>query len=132
MAGAMKPSKLPPAMFERALTLDVRGKTRKVMVRVHKPKRDVLPGGDWQCDFTISGIPGRRPVTRSSYGVDSMQAALLALQHLRLELRYYQAERVDLRWLGTKALHFPKISAGEPSVEEYRRTRKPDRRPRAR
>ena len=79
-----------PIVAERRLELRKNGRARPVTVRLHRPQRDPLPGGDWMCVVEIQGIPGRRPLMRASYGVDQMQALLLAFELMRLELRLLQ------------------------------------------
>src|SRR6266446_7886117 len=112
---------------ERRLELQKRtdGRARPVMVRLHRPQRDPLPGDDWMCLVEIHGLPGRRPLMRAAHGVDEMQALLLAFQLMRLELRLLQDDGFALTWLGSGGndLGFPRIVADEPSSAEWRRRR---------
>jgi Domain of unknown function (DUF6968) len=110
---------------ERRLELRKNGRARPVTVRLHRPQRDPLPGGDWMCVVEIQGIPGRRPLMRAPYGVDQMQALLLAFELMRLELRLLQDDGFALTWLGAgeNDLGFPRIVEDEPSSAEWRRRR---------
>jgi hypothetical protein len=110
---------------ERRLELRRNGRLRPVTVRLRRPQRDPLPGGDWMCLVEVDGIPGRRPLVRASYGVDQMQALLLAFQLIRLELRLLQDDGFELTWLGPDQadLGFPRIAESEPTSAEWRRRR---------
>ena len=110
---------------ERRLDIRRNGGTRPVAVRIARPQRDPLPGGDWMCLVEIDGIPRRQPLVRASYGVDQMQALLLAFQLIRLELRLLRDDGFALTWLDPddQDLGFPRIAEGEPSPSEWRRRR---------
>jgi hypothetical protein len=110
-------------ILERSLTLHIGDVVHPVFVRIRRPDRDPLPGGDWRCCFSIDGLPDREPVEKASFGVDPMQAAIMTLHHVRLELRLLQADGLDLRWLGMSELGFPSSGPGEPTVDEWRRRR---------
>jgi hypothetical protein len=76
------------------------------------------------CLVEVAGIPGRRPLIRASYGVDEMQALVLAFQLMRLELRLLQDDGFQLTWLGDQDdLGFPRIAKSEPTSGEWRRRR---------
>jgi hypothetical protein len=76
------------------------------------------------CLVEVAGIPGRRPLLRASYGVDQMQALVLAVQLIRLELRLLQDDGFHLTWLGDQEdLGFPQIAESEPTPREWRRRR---------
>lgn len=82
------------------------GEGEKAAVTFYAPRPD---GDDWRCDYRIEW-PGR---IRSSYafGVDSVQALLLAMQMARADLT--NAEEVKgrrLTWLGQSDLGLPKAS----------------------
>jgi hypothetical protein len=81
-----------PVVAERRLELRRNGRVSPVTVRLRRPQRDALPGGNWLCLVEVEGIPGRRPLLRASYGVDQMQALVLSVQLIRLELRLLQAD----------------------------------------
>lgn len=113
-----------PIVAERRLELRRNGRVRSVTVRLRRPQRDPLPGGDWMCLVEVAGIPGRRPLLRASYGVDQMQALILAVQLIRLELRLLQDDGFHLTWLGDPDdLGFPQIAESEPTSREWRRRR---------
>src|SRR5215471_15482715 len=100
-------------MLERSLTLEVNGVVHSIAVRINKPEPDPSSRRDWRCEFSIEGIPGRASISRESFGIDSMQAAIMTLQHIRLELRQLQADGLDIRWLGVKDVGFPNLSEHE-------------------
>jgi hypothetical protein len=93
---------------ERRLELRRNGRRNSVTVRLRRPQRDLLPGGDWICVVEVDGIPGRRRLVRASYGVDAVQALLLAFQLMRLELRLLKDDGFALTWLGADDLGFPR------------------------
>lgn len=110
-------------MLRRTLSLRVGDREHDVVVKVFRPKPAPPTGRDWQCDFSIAGLPDRDDILRCTYGVDEMQAAILTLQHVRLELRLLRADGLDLRWLGMVDLGFPCLAESEPSIEEWRTRR---------
>jgi hypothetical protein len=67
---------------------------RKIVVSIGLPRRDQEPGGDWECPFLIEGF-GKSKVQKA-FGVDSVQALILAIQGIRVNLE--QTGR-DLFWL---------------------------------
>ncbi|HEV2365748.1 MAG TPA: hypothetical protein VGS12_16275 [Caulobacteraceae bacterium] len=73
-----------------------------VEVRLKRPRSD---GGDFRCDYEISGLG--RPVTSHACGVDSMQAVCLALLSIATDL-YSSPEWKEgrVRWLGMPDLGF--------------------------
>jgi hypothetical protein len=75
------------------------GGTSEVVVQFGKPHPDPLPGGDWCCPFQIEGL-GDGAVD-AAFGVDSLQAMLLAAYSVRLLLTEH-AEQTSARldWLG--------------------------------
>jgi uncharacterized protein DUF6968 len=110
---------------ERRLDLRRNGKSRPITVRIGRPQRDPLPGGDWMCPVEIAGIPRRHSIVRASYGVDEVQALLLAFQLIRLELLLLQDDGLALTWLEPDGedLGFPCVVEGEPTPSEWRRRR---------
>jgi hypothetical protein len=80
-------------------------------------------GSDWRCVFRVTGLPRRRPLVRAGLGVDPVQALLLALQCLRLELQLLKLDGFDLSWLGAPNFGLPPAGPDEMSLEEYRRYR---------
>lgn len=88
--------------------------TRSVTVRLGQPVRDRKAGGDWLCPVSFRGAPrgllrsGSKPV----YGVDALQALLLACGYVQQELaRLQRSEAGELTWLGTRDLGLPDILA---------------------
>jgi hypothetical protein len=84
----------------RLLTLSAEAKTIDVPVRLFMPER---AEHDWSCKFEIDWPVGKNwpngTQSRIAWGVDSMQALLLALQMLGNEIYAsdYHASR-ELRW----------------------------------
>src|SRR5687768_12179285 len=75
------------------------GSHTEVLLAIGRPFPDPLPGGDWCSTFQITGRGD--PAVRAAFGVDTMQALLLALYKARLELEQRAAaEPAELRWLG--------------------------------
>lgn len=75
------------------------GSRTEVLLAIGRPFPDPLPGGDWCSTFQITGLGD--PAVRAAFGVDTMQALLLALHKVRLELDERAAvEAAELRWLG--------------------------------
>ena len=72
------------------------GRPGGVTVRLGRPAPD--PEGDWSCPFQVVGIDGRAEVY-AAYGVDALQALVLAIQMIRAQLGSAQA-RHGLTWLG--------------------------------
>jgi uncharacterized protein DUF6968 len=81
-----------PVIASRHLTRNDEGKTRPVTIRVRRPVRtaDVEV-----CAFEVTGL--LEPYRDYAYGVDSMQALLLAMSAITKAL---QPHRADLSWLG--------------------------------
>ncbi|MGP4019321.1 DUF6968 family protein [Saccharopolyspora sp. 5N708] len=75
------------------------GNRTPVIVKIGKPQPDPMPGGDWYCPRQVLGL-GDESV-QATFGVDSLQAFLLCVYGLRLNLAE-RAERasVELDWLG--------------------------------
>ena len=70
---------------------------------IGRPFPDPLPGGDWCSTFQITGLGD--PAVRAAFGVDTMQALLLALYKARLELEQRaRVEPAELLWFGTPDL----------------------------
>ena len=87
------------------------GESRRVIVRIGRPRPDSEPGGDWACATQIEGI-GDDAAT-DAYGVDSTQALQLAMQMIAIRLENDAAE-LELTWLGGKDLGFtgPQLPEG--------------------
>jgi hypothetical protein len=74
--------------------------------------RDRKPGGDWLCPVVFRGAPrGQLPAgTRAVYGVDALQAMVLAVGYAQQALaRLQDQSRGQLRWLGSADLGLPDI-----------------------
>jgi hypothetical protein len=57
---------------------------RKIVVSIGLPRPDEHKGGDWECPFLIEGI-GKAKV-QMGFGVDSMQALIVAIRGIRVNL----------------------------------------------
>jgi hypothetical protein len=74
---------------ERRLTYEsATGSTRDVVVRLGRPLVDPSsPHQDWVCPFQIQGLGSER--VKGIFGVDAMQALLLAMHTIPAELAAY-------------------------------------------
>jgi hypothetical protein len=93
---------MPERFIERRLDL---GEDAEVVVRFFSPvRRDV----DYQCNYEVEWPDRKRSFF--SFGIDEVQALLLALKMVHAELVSSPAgRRGELRWLGTKDLGFPAL-----------------------
>lgn len=112
----------------RNLRLTTARKKHRVRVSIYKPDHDPLDYKTWRCVFRVTGLPGRERLVRACFGIDPLQALLLALQHLRLELLLLQEDGFEIDWLGVKDFGLPPRTPSEMTLAEYRRYR-PKRRP---
>jgi hypothetical protein len=79
------------------------GSRTEVEISIGRPFPDPLPGGDWCCTFRITGLGD--DTVRAAFGVDTLQALLLALYKVRLELaERAETASVRLEWLGRSDL----------------------------
>ncbi|MDI1476004.1 hypothetical protein [Polyangium sp. y55x31] len=91
---------------ERELRFTQQGKrgARKVVVRIHAPKPE--ENGNWSVDFDIHG-PGDHKASRAVWGADSVQALVLALANIPLDLSLVAHEMGGtIKFLGSKDLGF--------------------------
>ena len=86
--------------------------SRDVVVCIGRPVLDPLPGGNWVCPVTFRGAPrgllpaGVCPV----YGIDALQALVLAVGYVQRELaRVQHAEDGALTWMDAPDLGMPDI-----------------------
>lgn len=85
---------------------NVAGEEREVVLRIGAPIPDPRPGGDWCCPYQITGLPHNR--ASRAFGVDPLQAFLLALQKARAELVFSQRiHSLRLTWLEQHDWGFP-------------------------
>lgn len=78
----------------------------EVRMAVGRPERDPAPGGDWRCRLVVSGLPD--PVDRYVYGIDGLQALLLALHMAAVDLRHARLPAGErLTFLGEPDLGLP-------------------------
>ncbi|MGC5028489.1 DUF6968 family protein [Micromonospora sp. DT229] len=94
-------SELDEVVAERRIAVtDPDGATSELVVRLGKPHPDPSSrNGDWCCPFQVEGV-GEDSV-QTAFGVDSLQALLLAAYRVRLLLAEH-AEQTSARldWLG--------------------------------
>ncbi|MGM1060323.1 DUF6968 family protein [Saccharothrix sp. Mg75] len=101
-----------PAVVERRLEAVAADGTRSpVVVVLGAPRPDPLSSnGDWCCPHRITGL-GDEVVGRA-FGVDSLQAMLLSVYKLRLELAARaEAAGVELNWMGMPDLGLSVVPA---------------------
>ncbi|KOU33972.1 DUF6968 family protein [Streptomyces sp. WM6378] len=79
---------------------DTTGIQQQVTVHIGAPRQD--PGGDWYCPCQILGRPQTPETVTSMWGVDSLQALILALSRIRGELGDGRA--AELTWYGNPDL----------------------------
>lgn len=85
---------------------DGAGKRHEVVVRIGKPMLDQEPKPAWYCPFAITGMGGE--IERKAFGEDSVQALLLSLKMIGVELEQYARSRsCKFTWLGMEELGFP-------------------------
>lgn len=97
-------------LFERTYDVtDTRaGLESSVAVRIGVPRRDERPGGDWLCEYEIQG-PLWTP-TIAIYGVDGLQALMLALASVGAEFDVFERQtRGEVTWLGDPDLGLPSV-----------------------
>jgi hypothetical protein len=76
------------------------GSLASVELEIGRPQP--TPGqDDWGCTYRITGLP--EPVTPTIYGVDALQALLLCLKIVRVEMEV-AARHAQLTWLGESEL----------------------------
>jgi hypothetical protein len=74
------------------------GEEHEVALRIGIPTHDPRPDGDWSCRYQITGVPNNR--VGVAFGIDSLQAFLLALEKARAELAFSQrVNGLRLTWL---------------------------------
>ena len=79
------------------------GETSEVVVQFNNPvQRDV----DYRCDYEITWPDRKRAFC--AFGIDEVQALILALKMVHAELLYSpEGKRGELRWLGSEDLGLP-------------------------
>ena len=87
---------------ERTYQMEIGGETRLVPVCWATPAPD--PRGDWSCAFRIEW-PHRPATFRKCYGIDSVQALVLAIQAVAAEL--YTAQPPVYWWEPDDVLGLP-------------------------
>ena len=99
---------LGDVIAERELELHTPDGTARVRVQLGRPVRDG-PAGAWGCPLRVAA-PGR-VLERVAYGPDAVEALLLALQMVRVELLHDlpRATGGRLTWLGQTDLRFPDV-----------------------
>lgn len=79
------------------------GEELAIQVSIFQPLKDEVEGGDWSCTYEISGAGAT--LSHAMYGVDSMQALLLALKTVRGHLESLgRSKGWRISWLGMENL----------------------------
>jgi hypothetical protein len=81
---------------------------RPIAVRVSRPEEDPTDPNNWMCVVEFIGLPRRPKVTRSSYGVDQVQALLMAFEVIVREVETLRAAGHVVTWLGEIDLGLPR------------------------
>lgn len=79
-------------------------KPKKITVSVSAPEPDPLPRGDYRVLLTIKGFG--KTYTKYHYGVDPIQALLLALRIIPEDIRCLADPGSRVTWLGGDDLGF--------------------------
>lgn len=78
----------------------------EVRVLVGRPFPDPAPDGDWICPVQILGVGDEK--IADVYGIDAIQALMLALRKAGIDLAAAGRRGLELRWLdGLADLGFP-------------------------
>ena len=94
---------------QRVLTIEESGARIDVPVTIFKPS---AADKDWRCAYEIGWPAGAR--RREIFGIDAVQAILLAMQAIGAELYAAASAQVDLQWLE------PEEGFGFPVAEPFR------------
>lgn len=80
--------------------MDENGDTTSVYLRLSKPYQRIKDNSDlnWGCSYKISGL--ETEIFQTVYGIDSLDALLLALSIARIQLQSYGADTGKITWLG--------------------------------
>lgn len=103
---------LGQVVAERTYQLRSATGVRSVTVRIGHPVPDPAPGGDWVCPVELRGAPRGQLSgdTQPIYGVDALQAMVLAVGYAQQQLAQLQhRSRGKLSWLGSSDLGLPDI-----------------------
>ena len=92
---------------ERILDFKARdGRQKAIRIRLGKPKP--AKEGDWVCPYEIIGF--EKTTGLKVYGVDAMQALLLAIKSIIVDLQKFALnENGEFSWLENKGGGFPKF-----------------------
>lgn len=97
--------RLGEVIAERRLEWAGGGPEDGVVVRIGRPVPDPEPGSDWLCPVQIVGMHG--DAVRAAHGVDAVQALVLALWMIDVDLRALQKDAGRaLLWLEQDDLGF--------------------------
>jgi hypothetical protein len=97
---------LGEVIAERELDLVVDGNiSGTVVVRIGRPIRSPDPELDWLCPLQIIGLQDE--MVRAAFGIDAVQALILAMQMIHIELQARQRlTGQTLQWLEQSDLGF--------------------------
>ena len=78
----------------------------RVRVEIGRPVLSREAGGDWACPVRVTGLAA--PVELAAWGIDAVQALLLAIELARVTLAYARlGDGERLTFLGRPELGFP-------------------------
>jgi hypothetical protein len=81
------------------------GNEKEIVVQFFEPFEDEKEGGDWACSFSIIGEGIE--ITKTMYGVDSLQALVHAIVGAEANLLYLKRTiPFEFKWPGMERLGF--------------------------
>ena len=106
---------LGEVIAERRLDWAGDAESEGVVVRIGKPVRDPDPEGDWLCPIQVAGLGD--DTVHAAFGVDAVQALILAMQMIHIDLQAGQRRAGrTLQWLEQGDLGFlPPSPRGGPT-----------------
>lgn len=84
---------------------DASGAAHEARIQIGKPVEDPRPDGDYLCPFRVVGLGDG--AVRCAYGVDAVQAMMLAFKMIGAVLEHHRNAGATLSWLGDEDLGFP-------------------------
>jgi hypothetical protein len=97
---------------------------RPLAVRIARPEEDARDATTWSCRVEFLGIPGCRRVLRHAFGVDQVQALLLAFELVQIELAALRRAGMQLLWMDQPDLGFATTVSAPPSPGRRGRAKK--------
>lgn len=94
------------SMSQVIATRTLRAGDHEVLVTVYAPVESSQVEDEWGCSWRIEGLPDERVVQMTNFGIDAVQALILALAMIGDHLEG-ERERCDLTFLDHPELGFP-------------------------